>query len=49
MKIMYFNIVGNPIDGFRLIGPFNNFGEALDWQEGCDESCWVIDNELPNN
>jgi hypothetical protein len=44
---MYFNLVGNPIDGFSLIGPFESFEDAVDWQEGCDESCWVIESESP--
>lgn len=43
----WFNMVGNPIDGFRLIGPFFTDQDAIDWQDGCDESCWLIEVESP--
>jgi|DEB0MinimDraft_4_1074332.scaffolds.fasta_scaffold78073_2 hypothetical protein len=39
----YTNLVGNPINGFMCIGLFNSAQEASDWQDGCDESCWVIE------
>lgn len=41
----WFNLVGNPINGFRLLGPFASYEDAVDWQEGCDESCWTIEAE----
>lgn len=41
----YTNLVGNPIDGFRCFGVFDSLDEAIDWQEGCDESCWVLEIE----
>ena len=39
----YTNIVGNPIDGFRCIGIFDSLQEAIDWQVGCDETCWAVE------
>ena len=44
-KYQWFNLVGNPINGFRLLGPFASHEDAVEWQEGCDESCWVIESE----
>lgn len=44
-KFKWFNLVGNPINGFRLLGPFASYEDAVEWQEGCDESCWVIESE----
>lgn len=44
-KNKWFNLVGNPIDGFRLLGPFASHEDAVEWQEGCDESCWTIEAE----
>lgn len=41
----WFNLVGNPINGFRLLGPFASHEDAVEWQEGCDESCWTIEAE----
>jgi hypothetical protein len=43
---MIFNLVGNPLTGFSLIGPFPNRQDAAEWQEGCDESCWIIESEV---
>jgi hypothetical protein len=37
------DLVGNPINGFMCIGLFNSAQEASDWQDGCDENCWVIE------
>ena len=42
----FFNLIGNPLTGFSLIGPFPNQQEAAEWQEGRDESCWLIESEL---
>jgi hypothetical protein len=42
----YTNMVGNPVDGFRCIGIFDNLQDAIDWQDGCDESCWVVELEI---
>ena len=42
----YTNMVGNPIDGFRCYGIFNDLQDAVDWQDGCDESCWVVEMEI---
>jgi glyoxylate utilization-related uncharacterized protein len=44
-KFKWFNLVGNPINGFRLLGPFASHEDAVEWQEGCDESCWTIEAE----
>lgn len=41
----WFNLVGNPINGFRLLGPFASHEDAVEWQEGCDESCLTIEAE----
>lgn len=30
---MHVIVEGNPTDGFRLIGPFNNGPEALEWAD----------------
>ena len=44
-EFKWFNLVGNPINGFRLLGPFASYEDAVDWQEGCDESCWTVEAE----
>lgn len=41
----FINIVGNPITGFKCFGTFDSEQEASDWQDGCDESCWVAELE----
>lgn len=45
MSTKYTNMVGNPIDGFRCIGIYDDLQDAIDWQDGCDESCWVVELE----
>ena len=42
----YTNIVGNPVDGFKCYGIFDDLQDAIDWQDGCDESCWVVELEV---
>ena len=42
----YTNMVGNPVDGFKCYGIFDNLQDAIDWQDGCDESCWVVELEV---
>ena len=42
---LFTNMVGNPIDGFKCYGIFDNLQEASDWQDGCDESCWIVELE----
>ncbi len=46
VPVLYSNLVGNPVDGFRCIGVYDNPEDAIDWQEGCDESCWLIEIEV---
>jgi len=41
----YTNMVGNPVDGFKCYGIFDDLQDAIDWQDGCDESCWVVELE----
>ena len=42
----YTNMVGNPVDGFKCYGIFDNLQDAIDWQDRCDESCWVVELEV---
>jgi len=44
--VRYTNMVGNPVDGFKCYGIFDNLQDAIDWQDGCDESCWVVELEV---
>ena len=45
----YTNMVGNPVDGFKCYGIFDDLQDAIDWQDGCDESCWVVELETDNS
>lgn len=40
-------ILGNPIDGLTIYGPFDDLGDVLWWMEGADETCWMIELENP--
>jgi len=42
----YTNMVGNPVDGFKCYVIFYILQDAIDWQDGCDESCWVVELEV---
>ena len=44
---MYVVIVGNPIDGFRIFGPFEDFESAGAFTEGVDESNWIEELQSP--
>jgi hypothetical protein len=41
-------IVGNPIDGFEIYGPFENEEEAFEYEESVDTSCWSMPLHAPN-
>ena len=46
---MHVIVTGNPFDGFRLWGPFNNPEEATEWAERfCSGDWWLRLVELPN-
>ena len=47
-KVMskYINLVGNPISGFRVFGPYDDIQEASDAQDGIDE--YAIAMEVEN-
>lgn len=36
-------ILGNPVDGFRYVGPFTTRDYALAWGETIDEEWWVAE------
>ena len=37
-------IVGNPVDGIRIYGPFETFNDAHNWADGTDEY-WITELE----
>jgi hypothetical protein len=40
---MHVVLVGNPLDGIAVFGPFNTYDEALDWAEGnANDGEWWI-------
>ena len=41
----FVNLVGNPIDGFRIFGTYNDVQEASDAQEGIDEYAIAMEIE----
>lgn len=43
-KPLWVVVVGNPFDGIRLIGPFEDGNDANEWaDENCDtEDWWVV-------
>jgi hypothetical protein len=44
---MHVVVIGNPIDGFRVVGPFKTSEDAFQFEEGVDESCWSMPLEAP--
>jgi hypothetical protein len=44
-------VTGNPVDGFRYIGPFGNAEEAVEWAEHVDlePDWWVAEVRVPND
>jgi hypothetical protein len=40
-------IVGNPIDGFEIYGPFENEEEAFEYEESVATSCWSMPLNAP--
>jgi hypothetical protein len=40
-------VVGNLSDGFRFIGPFSSFQEAVEYAERVDTDNWVATLEVP--
>jgi hypothetical protein len=41
-------VVGNPSDGYRYIGPFEDFDAAAQFSEGADSDNWVATLEAPD-
>ena len=41
----YINLVGNPISGFRVFGPYDDIQEASDAQDGIDEYAIAMEVE----
>jgi hypothetical protein len=41
-------VVGNPSDGFRFVGPFDDFEAAVQFSEGVDADTWVASLEEPS-
>jgi hypothetical protein len=39
---------GNPVDGFRLVGPYDSREEAIEDGDSVDTEWWVIDMEPPD-
>lgn len=45
----YINLVGNPIDGFRVFGIYNNHQEASNAQEGIDQDVYAMEIEFADH
>jgi len=45
---MHVVIVGDPIGGFEVYGPFKTAEEAFEYEEGVDTSCWSMPLHAPN-
>jgi hypothetical protein len=46
---MWIVIVGNPVDGFKMFGPFDTMEKARDWQEQVqDEASWATELQHPD-
>ncbi len=49
---MHIVIIGNPIDGFSIIGPFSTFDEAVEWAStdlASNEPWWAMKLESPSD
>ena len=41
-------VIGNPLDGMSIFGPFNNGPEAVDWAAcNADDTWWTVPLEEP--
>lgn len=41
-------IVGNPLDGVQVFGPFNSWNDAHNWADGVNEY-WITRLENPDD
>jgi hypothetical protein len=48
--MQYIVIVGNPVEGLKFIGPFDNANDVLEWVEdhGGSSQWWLADMEMPS-
>ena len=49
---MHIVIIGNPIDGFSIVGPFATFDEAVEWASTdlvTNEPWWATKLESPSD
>ena len=46
--LSYVVLVGNPIDGFSVVGPFVSREEAENFCQGSEETWWIAKMERPN-
>lgn len=40
-------VVGDPIDGIEIFGPFKTGCEAVDWLASCDLNGWIVPLQEP--
>lgn len=40
-------VVGNPIDGIEIFGPFATGCEAVDWLSACELDGWIVPLQKP--
>ena len=42
-------ILGNPVDGFNIVGPFKNHMDAMTWAEAICGDWWITTLEDPDD
>jgi hypothetical protein len=45
----YVVLVGNPVDGFSVVGPFDSHEDAKGFCQGSDETWWIAKLEKPGD
>ncbi len=41
-------VVGNPIDGIQIFGPFDHINDAIEWTESLKGEWWIVTLEEPH-
>ena len=39
----YVVLVGNPVTGFKVVGSFDSFDDACEWEDSLGTDSWVIE------
>jgi len=44
---MFVVLIGNPIDGSAIYGPFATAQDAEDWADGAQDDYWIVPLQSP--